>query len=159
MKYVFFIGMILVGISCDSSKEQKQLLHEGVWRSEVLVQGDAVPFLMDIEKKDEKYQITIVNGDEKFVLNDVLIENDSLKMKLHIFDVDLKAKIFPNRLEGVYVKNYASDYILPFHANFGETKRFKQKSISSKFDGKWEITFTDDQGNKNPCNWCFFNQE
>ena len=76
--------------------------------------------------------------------------DDSLFIRLHIFDIDLKAKINENSLNGYYIKNYKEDYKLPFTASYNKSARFDEPKSTSVFDGKWQTVFTEDDGKTFP---------
>ena len=147
-----FIGIILlVASSFSCKKEVKPIeLKEGIWRGEIRMQDQKLPFNFEILKDKETYKVNLINAEENFSLDDVKIVGDSLFIKLHIFDIDLKAKINETSLNGYYIKNYKENYKLPFTAVYNKSKRFDKLKSSSKFDSKWQIIFTEDDGKTFP---------
>ena len=136
---------ILLFISC-STKTTNTELKEGYWRGEISMQNKILPFIFEVEKNDSDYTINLINSEEILPLDNVLIKNDSLFFSLHIFDIDVKAKINDSNLEGVYIKNYIDNYELPFKATFNVNTRFDNPQSNSKFDGKWDISFKNKDG-------------
>ena len=110
------------------------------------MQNKTLPFNFEVTKNGENYKIDLINGKEILNLDTIRIENDSVFFTMHIFDIDVKAKINGNSLEGVYIKNYIDDYQLPFKATFGKPNRVDNSQSNTKFDGKWDMTFTDENG-------------
>jgi thiol-disulfide isomerase/thioredoxin len=77
------------------------------------------------------------------------VQGDSIHIPLYIFDATIHAKVLGDQqLEGVWVKNYAEDYVVPFEASAGDAPRFEQsgETPSSDFDGKWEVDFISEDG-------------
>ncbi len=136
--YAFIFALAF--ISCTNNTK-KQPLKTGIWRGEISMQNKIVPFNFEIKKNDSTYTIDLINGGETLDLGTAITRNDSLFFSLHIFDIDIKAKIKDTILEGVYVKNYATNYILPFKATFGKKNRVDTLESSTLFDGKWDVTF------------------
>jgi len=139
----------LLFISCNK-KVEKMDLKTGVWRGELTMQAMQLPFNFGVQKQNNKYSISLKDGGETLELSEVKVKGDSVFIKLHIFDIDIKAKIIGETLSGVYTKNYVKDYQLPFKATFGLKTRFDNPSSNKKFDGKWQTTFTDDKGKSYP---------
>jgi len=139
----------LLFISCNK-KVEKMDLKTGVWRGELTMQAMQLPFNFRVQKQNNKYSISLKDGGETLELSEVKVKGDSVFIKLHIFDIDIKAKIIGETLSGVYTKNYVKDYQLPFKATFGLKTRFDNPSSNKKFDGKWQTTFTDDKGKSYP---------
>ena len=146
LKLGYFI-LLFIAISCTPKIETTQL-KIGTWRGEIAMQNKTLPFSFEVLKENNDYRILLENGPEKYTINQVKVQNDSLFFTLHIFDIDIKAKINDTSLEGVYVKNYIDDYELPFKATFNKAGRVDNFQSNLKFDGKWEMTFTDDTGKK-----------
>lgn len=137
--------VVISTISC-STEPKSPALQEGIWRGEIHMQEFKLPFLFDVVKENENYAVTLNNGAEEFEMDNVKVTADSLMFSLHIFDIDIKAKINGDQLEGLYIKNYTPDYQLPFTAEFNKTQRFQEEKSTTDFDGKWDITFYDKNG-------------
>lgn len=140
----------LLFFSCknQSNSEKVHVIEEGRWRGEISMQGQKMPFNFSLQNDSTGYTITLLNGEEKLLLDEVVVEKDSLKATLHIFDIDLKAKIeSPKKISGIYTKNYIDGYELPFEAEFNKNQRFTPSSEVSDFElnDRYEIMFIPDQ--------------
>jgi len=137
---LFVFVFVLSVVSC-SKKPEAPALQEGIWRGVIHMQEHELPFLFEVSKEQEAYAVNMMNGSEEFEMDNVKVTEDSLMFSLHIFDIDIKAKINGEKLEGLYIKNYLNDYQLPFTAEFDKTKRFADAKSTTDFDGKWDLTF------------------
>ena len=144
--YIAFVVMLL--ISCKKTEEITEL-KTGFWKGEITAQEQQLPFIFEINKEQENFKINLHDGDNIIELNEVTVKNDSVFFTMHIFDIDVKAKINGNSLQGTYTKNYADDYILPFKATYGIEKRVENESLSRKFDGKWDVKLHREDGTDN----------
>ena len=147
------LTLLILSVSAMfSCKEEakKAVLKEGTWRVDITMQNQQLPFILEILKHGEEYKANLINGPELIPLDEVEVRNDSVFIGLHIFDIDLRAQISGDALEGLYIKNYKDDYKLPFKASYGITSRFDDPQASTQFDGKWQTTFIDEEGNSYP---------
>lgn len=145
MKKLIFIAAILA-ISCNTDKEKEsQSLKTGIWRATIEIQGQQLPFNLDIvNDKNGGYDIYVLNADERLLLDEVAIKDDSVNIGLHIFDANILAVIKGDTLQGEFIKNYEKDYNIPFQAVYGQTYRFEKTSNKDNipdFNGKYEVTF------------------
>lgn len=104
-------------------------------------QGIEVPFQFNVKNSNKGYSLELMNAEDRIVLDEVIIKDDSLHAQLFVFDATIHAKISGDRLSGTWVKNYAENYVIPFDATFGSEPRFAiaSKSSTASFDGKWEV--------------------
>lgn len=140
------ILVILIFFTLFSCKEEvkKTALKEGIWRAGINMQNQTLPFNFKVIKEADKYSVNLINGKkETIALDEVEIVGDSVFITLHIFDIDLRAKINGDTLHGLYIKNYKEDYRIPFMAIHGSRERFKNSQSSTQFDGKWQTTFVE----------------
>lgn len=147
-KNIIFALILFFIVSC-AKETVKTELKTGIWRGELTAQNNQIPFNLEILKENNVYRINLINGDETQEIDDVKITTDSIFFDLPIFDSSVKAKIEDNRLTGLYTKNYAVDYILPFEAIYGKTTRFDNKISNGNFDGTWETIFYTKEGKEN----------
>ncbi len=144
--------------SCESTQPETGL-SAGTWRGSILAQNNEIPFNFEVVKDEGALEILLINGDESLVIDEVNILGDSIFFNMHIFDIQVKAKILKDSLNGVYIKNYAEDYALPFHASYGKTGRFDGVMSSGDFDGTWETTFISEDGKETPAVGIFRNEK
>ena len=145
---IFFI-LYACGPNTNHKEESKVYIQAGSWRG-VLVPNDIeIPFIFQVVDNDNSISIQLINAEERIPLDEVQIEHDSIHIPMYIFDATIHARIENGRLlNGVWVKNYLEDYVVPFEATFGDIARFTSNSENSNasFDGKWEVDFISDEG-------------
>ena len=143
--YLIAIFSFLLMLSCKTEKKNPEL-KTGFWRGEINVQENQLPFIFEVLKGDDDYKINLHDGSNIIELDEVSVINDSLFFTMHIFDIEVKAKINENSLEGTYTKNYAENYVLPFKATYNLKNRVDQNSTTNNFDGKWSMKLKNDDG-------------
>ncbi len=134
----------------SACSEKKQIeLSSGKWRATLSIQGNEVPFNMEIVKdSSNNYDAYILNARERLLLDEVNISGDSVIIPLHIFDATLRAKVDDGKMRGVFVKHYDKDYRLPFYAEHGITYRFKSSPMAKSetdFSGKYKVSFLEER--------------
>lgn len=144
VKTLTFIVLITL-FSCSEKTKQPEL-KTGIWQGKITMQQKELPFKFEVFKDSTDYSITLLNSDEKLDLGKITVKNDSVFINMHIFDIEIKAQIKENALQGVYIKNYAENYVLPFSAAF-EGEKTTEKTVSNgSFVGKWEMNITNSEG-------------
>ncbi|MBL7874954.1 MAG: TlpA family protein disulfide reductase [Cyclobacteriaceae bacterium] len=140
MRISAFLVLVSILITCSTKPTQ---LKTGVWRGVVEMQGLQLPFGLEIYKNDNTYTAAVVNAGEKILLDEVSVTGDSVRIGMHIFDSELRAKIEDGKLEGSFVKNYDLSATLPFTATFGDTYRFikTETNVAVDFSGKYALVF------------------
>ncbi|MCG8309010.1 MAG: TlpA family protein disulfide reductase [Cytophagales bacterium] len=147
-----FLGFSLIFlIGCMPAKEQRvnSNIQTGIWRGVLKPQNIELPFNFSVSRQGASLTMELLNAEERIPLSEVLIRRDSIHIPMYIFDATIHAKIeHGTSLKGIWVKNYAEDYIVPFEATFGDRERFKvasgKKAVS--FEGKWEVDFIREDG-------------
>jgi thiol-disulfide isomerase/thioredoxin len=138
-------AVFLVLISCKPEKESLNTLKTGIWRGTIEIQGQQLPFNFElVDDSDGGYDIYLRNADERLLLDEIAIANDSVNIGLHIFDANIKAAIKGDTLQGEFIKNYEKDYNIPFLAVYGQTFRFEKAKDTSnvpEFTGKYSVNF------------------
>ena len=141
---IFAVTLLaIVAAGCKPSAEQGGL-QTGTWRATLDVQGQELPFHLDVEKNTTgKYIAYLRNAGERLLLDDITVNGDSVDIPLHVFDANIKARINGNKLTGEYIRNYEVDYRMPFTATLGETFLFEEENGDSPADfaGKYSVKF------------------
>ncbi len=141
------IGLLIVAVlaSCFAKKETSRILKTGNWRAIVEIQGQDLPFNLEIVKDSANgYDAYLRNAGERLLLDEVTVDGDIVSIELHVFDATIRAEIKGDVLEGQFIKNYESDYKLPFRAEYGKTYRFERGKAGDNapdFSGKYAVTF------------------
>lgn len=139
MRLILLLLFVSLLFSCSPPEELKL----GSWRGVVNVQGQELPMNFDVEKEGDQYRVMLKNLDEKIVLDEIVLKDDSVIMFMHIFDTEIHAKIEGETLRGYYTKNYEKDFKLPFEATYGEVHRFVKASanVEEDFSGTYAVDF------------------
>ena len=140
--------LILLSVALFSCKEKTVELKTGIWRGVIDCQGHDLPFTFDVTKRNDSLLVNIHNGEERILLDEISIFGDSVKMVMHIFDAELRAKIEGDKLTGTFVKNYARQANQPFKATFGDDYRFVKNSSekTTDYSGKYQVEFKTPKG-------------
>ena len=137
----YFVSFLVIFILY---KGNTQSLSEGTWRG-VIDYGDAqIPFNFIVESNsNQKYTITLMNADERLVIDNARMEGDSIIIPMHVFDSDIRAKISGNKMKGKWTKYYLPDSKIDFTAEYDVSYRYKtpKKNKPENFNGTWEILF------------------
>lgn len=139
MRLILFLLFVSFLFSCNQQHE----LKPGKWRGLMNVQGQELPMNFEINQNEENYEVVLINNDERIVLDEILVKEDSIIMFMHIFDTEIHAKINDESLTGYYIKNYEKDFKLPFTAFCGQTHRFVAASdeVGIDYSGNYDVIF------------------
>jgi hypothetical protein len=143
------IGTCLVVIAlvagCLAKKDSAGRLKTGNWRAIVQIQGQDLPFNLEIVKDSTGgWDAYLRNASERLLLDEVTVQSDTVSIELHVFDATIKAHIKGDELHGEFIKNFERDYRLPFRAEYGKTYRFQRGQAGENapdFTGKYAVTF------------------
>lgn len=144
MRGLIVVFVLFIFASCSKPVE----LKTGTWRGIIDSQDHDLPFIFEVVKTGEQLNVHIKNGSEDLLLDEVTLFGDSVKMVMHIFDAEIRAKINGDQLTGTFVKNYAPEANQPFRASFGEDFRFVKNTAEKTIDfsGKYQVEFTTQKG-------------
>lgn len=149
---IFFTGLSLI-FSCgsrDNHQQEVANLMPGEWRGVLKASEVEIPFLFEVEQIGGSLKIILKNAEDRIHLDDIVLTKDSIHIRMYIFDATIHARVSEGRLQGIYVKDYLDDYVMPFEATYGGAPRFESSdaSESHKFIGKWEVDFLTDTDTK-----------
>lgn len=147
MKYVLNITLLLTFLSLFSScsNTSEGGFNEGIWRATLKTSSGAeIPFNFElIDSANQKF-IDIINGKERFRVNEISTLADSIFIQMPLFDSEIRAVLKNETLTGRWIKHYAdSDEVLQFQAKSKEDWRFFKVTPESKTNvsGRWSVTF------------------
>ncbi len=122
------------------------ILTTGLWRAALITPGGELPFHIKIEPVKNTYTLTVINGDEEILLDDVIVKGDSLIVSFPVYESELRLKMTGrNALEGEFInltrKTNSSIRLL---AKAGNAPRFPVSSQkpSTDISGRWSVQFS-----------------
>ena len=122
---------------------QSLVLTTGIWRAVILTPGGELPFGMDIKYNNQQPVVYLMNGGERIEVNEITLRDDSIIMRLPLYDSEIHAVIKEKELNGYWInlsrKNKPS---LPFKAEAGKYFRFAECSTTGRLPEKWKMTFS-----------------
>jgi len=141
-QFKFLLIIIIMHTSCSAPTSR---LTDGRWRGVFKTQNTEIPFIFEVKHdKTGKPSVTLINGEDNFVLTDIVYRNDSVIISVRIFDAALEARIEGESMNGMLVKYYSSipDGRVPFSAQKGDAARFagSDEKATVIMTGLWEIT-------------------
>jgi thiol-disulfide isomerase/thioredoxin len=144
IRFGSFLLLLFLG-GCFAKQKNSNDLKPGMWRATVEIQGKELPFNFEVTRgSGNDVQIYLINAEERLLLDEVNFKGDSIDIGLHIFDANFKAVMKEDTLQGLFIKNFAKDYRLPFLAVHGQSHRFAKSTNQLEipdFEGKYEVKF------------------
>jgi thiol-disulfide isomerase/thioredoxin len=143
-KLSLVLGSILL-ISCgqQETKSKNYSLKEGSWRVALKVQDDKeLPFIFTTTYNG----IEIHNAEERIPITDITIKDDSITIKMDVYEGFLKGKFTDEHtITGEFAKVSLNRYV-PFTATHGVNERFPngKKDATATIAGNWETVFSPD---------------
>ncbi|MDX5346463.1 MAG: hypothetical protein LPK19_04390 [Hymenobacteraceae bacterium] len=78
----------------EQSTTTSKTLKTGYWRALLEIQGQQLPFVMEVtDSAGTAPEIYVLNGEERILLDEISYHGDSVKIGLHKFDADITSKI------------------------------------------------------------------
>lgn len=151
----FIIGINLLFVACTTKEPASQKLKEGIWRATLLIdstRGIYLPFNFEVKHKDTGYVFTIINGEERIVVDEVATKNKAIIFQPPVFDSQVIGEFTSDSMMGIWL-NYArrEKYIIDFAAQHNKNFRFKEKCSSVKnVAGRWKVLFSNGSEEEEP---------
>jgi len=123
-------------------------LKTGSWRGSLALNDfTQLPINFVVQNALEIYSIIFYNAEEEIIANEILVRNDSLYIKMPVFDSEFLCKINENSISGVWVNHARKEKNeIPFNANFISKTCGNEDYSPSKnqcsLQGNWECDFS-----------------
>ncbi len=119
-------------------------LATGIWRATLALPDGELPFTFQLEKSNVSYTLTIINGDEKILVDEISVRADSVFIKLPVFDSEIKVMATENEMTGIWFNNSRqNNREIIFKAEANKNYRFKKNpSATINITGKWAVYFS-----------------
>lgn len=140
MKYLFVILSVFALFSCNVDFSKK--MQHGHWVGELQVaNNENLPFNFEVTADKS---LKILNGDEVILVDDVTYRNDSIFIKMPIFEGYFAVKLTDGGMTGSFI-NDGTNIAIPFKATYDSKERFVVKETpTTDVSGNWEVLFNPD---------------
>lgn len=133
---------------------QKATLKTGTWEA-FLQLNDSIklPFYFEVKNSKDGFYIEIINAKEQIKVDEISFKDDSLIIKMPVFDSEFRVKVVDGSLIKGNWNNHArkDKNSIPFYASYCAKKCEDESVFPShlyfSIDGKWECDFS--PGTKN----------
>ncbi|MBK0380239.1 TlpA disulfide reductase family protein [Mucilaginibacter segetis] len=145
IKKVILNCILFTVIACAGFAQVK--LSDGTWRGALITKtGNEIPFNFEVTHTNGKAVIAIINNTERFKVNDITIRQDSVFIKMPLFDSEFRLKLADNTLTGQWIKHLGeSDVPMDFTATANTPWRFlaSPEPPAQNLSGRWSAIFGD----------------
>jgi thiol-disulfide isomerase/thioredoxin len=126
---------------------------QNVWTVKLLrPDGHAIVFNFELTQLNKKPVLYLINGADKFLVDNVVFKNDSVFIQMPVFESQFKARIVsPTEWQGLWKKGTSgAPVILPFEAKVQSQKFAVTQTPVANLSGRWQVTFIRPNGTPRP---------
>lgn len=151
-KHTFsFSFILLLSIALFySCGHRSQGLSNGIWRATLKTDSGAlIPFNFEVSDTGKNKVINIINASERFEVEDIKQDKDSVFIKLPLFDSEIRAEFTNEGMHGRWIRHLADkDVAMEFNGERDVAWRFfkPEKKASVNAAGRWSATFVSSDG-------------
>ncbi|GAB7256666.1 peroxiredoxin family protein [Polaribacter sp. OB-PA-B3] len=137
-RFLHFILFLSICVSCN--KPKVKTLKKGTYRAILKVKDNQkLPFIMDV-KSDSL--LSVYNAEEEIIVDEISYVNDSVLIKMPVYEGYIMAKIKKNGLlQGSFIKE-SLDRTVPFYTEAFNKRFIKTKKTNVDVSGNWEVIFS-----------------
>ncbi|MBK9729942.1 MAG: TlpA family protein disulfide reductase [Chitinophagaceae bacterium] len=143
---MLFLQLLFSVLSFFSIAEIKPAgIQTGIWRGILTTNGGELPFNFETKYIGGKLQLIILNGEERIAVDEINMADDSVFIRLPVFDSEFRLKYTPQTLTGLWINHSRKvNNVFPFKAEFGKAYRFTSETLKpvDNISGKWEVDFS-----------------
>ncbi|MCW5516581.1 peroxiredoxin family protein [Muriicola sp. Z0-33] len=143
VKKIILVFVFIGFFGCETVK--KDQLKQGSWLAHLeVMDGEKLPFNFNLSKVDESFVMEVYNADEVITINDIEIKQDSIYIRMSVFEGYIAGTYTQESVEGSYIKE-SLDRVVPFKAAYGAAPRFTSAHPGTQdISGIWETEFIPD---------------
>ncbi len=140
MKFLLILLSVFTLFSCNKDNSEK--MRHGYWLGELKVnENKTLPFTFEVMADKS---LKIFNAEEVILVDDITYKNDSIFIKMPVFEGYFALKLTKEGMVGRFTNtDMALD--LPFKAIYNSKERFETKEVPAvDISGNWEVAFNPD---------------
>ncbi|MEM8981548.1 MAG: TlpA disulfide reductase family protein [Pseudomonadota bacterium] len=147
-----FVCLGLIG--CEPPADEPPQLSMGVWQASLELPGGKMPFGIEFGREGESgFRATLLNGQERVTVPEVTFatETGALSLVFPAFGNRIDATLKDGALVGELRKLQRTEIqVIPFTAKPGSVANTSAAPPQVDLSGRWEVTFTEDDGSTYP---------
>ena len=143
--------------ACDPSAtvaEKPRVPQDGPWQASITVPGGEIETAFEISHNDQGYQASLVNGQERFRIDEVRFSEGELVLRFPVYNNEIRATLSGGELNGwlTLIKRHGETETLPFHAKPGSEHSHEAPVGPAPPDlsGRWSAQFKNEDGTVTP---------
>ena len=138
----FILLFILTLASCRNVADSGP--KAGRWHAELeVMDNQTLPFNFELNKSGDVYNITVYNAEEEILIDDVIVSNDSITIRMPVYEGYIQGSYSDQKMEGQFIKE-SLDRVVPFRATYGEAPRFSTvEEPETDVSGIWQTVFSE----------------
>jgi len=152
---------LLVSLLFFANVSQGKNLVTGMWRGYLqLNDSTELPFQFSVQQELEIYTVTFYNGSEKITTKDIRTKDDSLFIRMPVFDSEFKIGFSEKKMKGVWVNHARKEKnIIPFYGEPGSIWKENNADQKGPGNGRWEVTFSPNSKDSSKAIGIFYGNE
>lgn len=136
-KILVLLAITLI-FSCQEQSTQ-EFLSYGDYRAELQINDtEVLPFTFKVKGANN---LTVFNAEEQIEVNEIEYRNDSVFIKMPVFEALLAAKVKNETLTGNFIIE-GKDRVVPFKAKKNNTRFNVEAKAEANITGNWETIFS-----------------
>lgn len=139
MRNILLFVVLVSLFSCENDVVKQ--LERGIYRAELQI-DDAQVLPFNFEVVDATH-LSVFNAEEVIEVDEIEYKNDSVFIKMPVFEGVLVAKIKNRRLSGRFIKADLNR-VVPFSAEKNESRFDVSSKVEANIEGNWETAFSPD---------------
>ena len=140
MKQLFVVSLIFLFFSCN--RETSNKIPQGMYLAQMMVNDqEYLPFNFEVTSAKS---MKIFNAEEVILVDDITYKNDSVYIKMPVFEGYIVVKLMDDGMVGSFIHESFGTK-MPFKAKFGSDERFRRiEPALTDVSGNWEVVFSAD---------------
>lgn len=147
--------MLLSVSACEKppTVDQEPVLQSGYWQASITLPGGEIETGIEISKDGERYQASLINGQERVRINEVRFAEGELLLRFPAFNNEIRAQLVDDSLQGelTIVRRFGETQVMPFSAMPGNQHSEEDgEPPSHDLSGRWQVLFHEPDGTHSP---------
>lgn len=134
-------------LSCGQKNHE---FSAGIWRATIKNQsGTEVPFNFEVTDSAGTKRLYILNASDRLLVDDISLNQDSVVIRLPLFDSEIRAKLTSDGFRGKWIKHLVdNDVAMEINAKKDVSYRFFKDNPDApdQVSGRWSTTIVSQDG-------------